>query len=302
MKWNSAENNISTDIQKSLHSIPKHFSDSTPRLGELIWIEGSYKAQMLPGQIVYFSSEPDEYIMLAAEKGSVRIKAGGIDGKILSGNAVVLSGKHNVLQAAALSPTDIDILSVSGCVADELLKAHMDNGEIYFSGGSAEVRSTLNVLEQYKYKPEKISSAAYNLVSCAYVRLENIKDETGYPILVETALGIMQREFAEIDGVNEIAERLSVTESHLVRLFTKAVGVSPGKILRKYRIEYAQTLLLQPEISITLAAELSGFSSGDYFSRVFRQETGITPGRFIKQNRDMQTSAETEELLEKLYL
>jgi len=42
-------------------------------------------------------------------------------------------------------------------------------------------------------------------------------------------------------------------------------------------------LLAQGELSIRSVSERLGFDSAEYFSRVFKRETGITPTEYSKQ-------------------
>ena len=47
--------------------------------------------------------------------------------------------------------------------------------------------------------------------------------------------------------MEELSERLGVSKSHLVRTFTAAVGVPPGRSLTTVRVEAAMRLLLHRE-------------------------------------------------------
>jgi AraC-like DNA-binding protein len=80
--------------------------------------------------------------------------------------------------------------------------------------------------------------------------------------------------------VEELSERLGVSKSHLVRTFTAAVGVPPGKYLVRVRIEAAMRLLLHREYSLEVIASLCGFSGANYLCRVFKKETGQTPAQW----------------------
>ena len=68
--------------------------------------------------------------------------------------------------------------------------------------------------------------------------------------------------------------------SHLIRVFTAAVGVSPGRYLTSVRIQAAMKLLLHREYSLDVVASLCGFSGANYLCRVFKKETGQTPAQW----------------------
>ena len=47
-------------------------------------------------------------------------------------------------------------------------------------------------------------------------------------------------------------------------------------------MEYAKLLLRGEDPSITYVAEASGFANANYFAKVFRRETGISPSEYIE--------------------
>lgn len=100
------------------------------------------------------------------------------------------------------------------------------------------------------------------------------------PPLVAAAIEDIRANYAGLYGVEELSEKLGVSKSHLVRSFTAAVGVSPGKYLTTVRIEAAQRLLQHREYTLDIVASLCGFSGANYLCRVFKKETGQTPAQW----------------------
>ena len=98
------------------------------------------------------------------------------------------------------------------------------------------------------------------------------------PPLVQAAIEDIRANYAGLYGVEELSERLGVSKSHLVRTFTAAVGVPPGKYLTTVRIEAAQ--LLHREYTLDVVASLCGFSGANYLCRVFKKETGQSPAQW----------------------
>ena len=97
------------------------------------------------------------------------------------------------------------------------------------------------------------------------------------PPLVAAAIEDIRRNYAGLYGVEELSERLGVSKSHLVRAFTAALGVSPGRYLTSVRIEAAMRLLLHREYTLDVIASLCGFSGANYLCRVFKKTTGQSP-------------------------
>lgn len=100
------------------------------------------------------------------------------------------------------------------------------------------------------------------------------------PALVAEAIADIRENYAGLYGVEELSERLGVSKSHLVRTFTAAVGVPPGRYLTTVRIEAAMRLLLHREYTLDVIASLCGFSGANYLCRVFKKETGQSPAQW----------------------
>lgn len=75
----------------------------------------------------------------------------------------------------------------------------------------------------------------------------------------------------------EVARHLAVHPNHLSRLFADFCHEPFSTYLQDRRIERARLLLAEPRLNIAEVAHLSGFTSANYFIRVFRQRTGRTP-------------------------
>ena len=100
------------------------------------------------------------------------------------------------------------------------------------------------------------------------------------PPLAAAAIEDIRENYAGLYGVEELSERMGVSKSHLIRVFTAAVGVPPGRYLTSVRIQAAMKLLLHREYSLDVVASLCGFSGANYLCRVFKKETGQTPAQW----------------------
>lgn len=80
-----------------------------------------------------------------------------------------------------------------------------------------------------------------------------------------------------LDG---IAAYAGFSKYHFTRLFKNFTGVSFYKYLNRKRIEHAEKLLVNPELSITEVALQSGFASLSAFIRMFKLIKGCTPTEF----------------------
>ena len=60
-------------------------------------------------------------------------------------------------------------------------------------------------------------------------------------------------------------------------LFKQEMKVTLKQYLSNYRLEKAKKLLNQYGMKITEIAEKCGYTNANYFSKVFREATGMTP-------------------------
>lgn len=82
-------------------------------------------------------------------------------------------------------------------------------------------------------------------------------------------------------SVADLARRLNISREHLSRQFRAATGISPMDYLIRRRLGFAtQALRDSPDDKLHAVALRCGFSSPNYFCRVFRQHLGVTPAQF----------------------
>lgn len=91
--------------------------------------------------------------------------------------------------------------------------------------------------------------------------------------------------------VDELANIAGFSKFHFSRLFKQFNGMSCYDYLTRKRIAFAETLLIQPNISITEVAMRSGFGSLSTFNRIFKAAKGCTPSEYKSLNRNTMSSA-----------
>lgn len=98
--------------------------------------------------------------------------------------------------------------------------------------------------------------------------------------LVSKALEIMQQRFTEEIGLAQVAEMLQVTPNHLSAQFSKVTGGTFTHAITELRMEYAQQLLQQKELTVREISERCGYGSSRHFSKVFKKWFGTSPSQF----------------------
>ena len=185
---------------------------------------------------------------------------------------------------------------LAGCAGGQLLAALK---ELPFLAKGSSCPAAAELLDRLAAEPEGHSRARSQL---AYALLCELSDADSaapaLPPLVQAAIEDIRAHYAGLYGVEELSERLGVSKSHLVRTFTAAIGIPPGRYLTRVRVEAAQRLLLHREYTLDIVASLCGFSGANYLCRVFKKETGQSPAQWrALTGRTLQTGLSPEESL-----
>jgi AraC-like DNA-binding protein len=106
-----------------------------------------------------------------------------------------------------------------------------------------------------------------------------------YSLRTRLALEQMENDFAALDGINALADKLGVSLSHFTREFTKETGINPIRYLTNIRIQNAMRLLQNTALSVNDIALQCGFSCGNYFSKIFKKNTQLSPYQFRNERR-----------------
>ena len=91
--------------------------------------------------------------------------------------------------------------------------------------------------------------------------------------------------------VGTLAARLGVGERHLVRLFTKHCGASPGQIARTARVQRAKRMLDTTVLPMSQVALVAGFGSLRRFNAVFAKVYGRPPSEIRRRQLAKQHAA-----------
>lgn len=97
--------------------------------------------------------------------------------------------------------------------------------------------------------------------------------------MVEIALWLDASSDQAID-LERAAARAALSPFHFLRLFTKAIGVSPHQYLLRARLRHAARLLAEEDRAVTDIAYDVGFGDLSNFVRSFRRAAGVSPGGF----------------------
>ncbi len=81
-------------------------------------------------------------------------------------------------------------------------------------------------------------------------------------------------------NVNQLAELVGTARSTLWRAFRDVLGITVVEYIRRARIERGKQLLAHTTLKVSAIAPLCGFRDPKYFQHCFRQQEGVSPGRW----------------------
>jgi len=103
--------------------------------------------------------------------------------------------------------------------------------------------------------------------------------------VVNMALEMIEKNFCELQRVDQVSGKLNVSDSYLARMFKKQVGTSVYEYILNMKFAHA-VKLLGKGYSVTDACFESGFNSYSHFIQMFKRRYGVTPRKY-KTNMDV---------------
>ena len=135
----------------------------------------------------------------------------------------------------------------------------------------AELRQTIK-------KPGIVGELRSSIIGYEILAKAKNPDSTHDTSLVERFIEIIDSEFSNpLLCIDKIAEKLGVHRSTLNRNIFSACRKSPKEYLTEFRMQQALSLLSSTTLSVKEISERTGFSSPNYFGKVFLFYFGRTP-------------------------
>ena len=125
-----------------------------------------------------------------------------------------------------------------------------------------------------------------------------IQDAPEQDVYIQKSIEYMHQNYDRDLRVKDVADAVHLHPGYLHRIFKKAIGTSVNGYLINHRMSKAKELLLRTDISITDIPQYIGMNSQQYFSTIFRQQTGSTPKQFRREGRYKEYVQETGEHFE----
>ena len=145
-----------------------------------------------------------------------------------------------------------------------------------------------NLSDKFAILIENLSSMAQlealqiNMIS-EYCDLVNKYSTAGYSKVIRKAIDYINLNFDNPISLSLIADNIDINSSHLSRQFKKETNMTVTEFINKRRIKEAMFLIEQNNNSITEIALMVGYENHNYFCKVFKQMTSLTPKDYLKK-------------------
>jgi AraC family carnitine catabolism transcriptional activator len=101
---------------------------------------------------------------------------------------------------------------------------------------------------------------------------------TRHPVLVDVLREISSR-FADDLSIADLAERYALSRRRLERLFKSNLQISPAQKLKEVRLNHANSLIAETNMSMSEVAVACGFPSLDAFRKAYKKAFGSAPAQ-----------------------
>ena len=132
-------------------------------------------------------------------------------------------------------------------------------------------------------KPLTVKSAFYAILDGFYAELS--KANMIAPDAVESAKRYLESHFTEPNSIQMLADVLRISRTTLYTRFKQQLHQSPQQYLMELRLEAARKALCDTKLTHQEIAISCGLIDKDYFSRLFKKTTGISPSEYKKLYR-----------------
>lgn len=298
IKDNNLENNWLKPLETYYKSLPL-LAQSYLAIGDLlvnIMINPHVKAQILAsnksGEHYRLDVEPEDY----DQNGFEIIQRYEAEKKLL--HFIEIGDKENAKKAMLDHHAGDFLYRVPG----NPLRARKN---ITFSGntmyriaagnGGVEPQYLHAISEKFALKIESaVTMSELNTIDVSMIDeyCEGVKNFAikGYSPVVKKALMYINLHFYESINLQSVADEIGFNRTYLAKKFKTEMNLSVIDYIQRKRIDEAKFLIKLGRLSITEIGLQVGFTSYNYFCKVFKEITGMTATEY-KQNRQLEKEA-----------
>ena len=94
----------------------------------------------------------------------------------------------------------------------------------------------------------------------------------------------LEAHYQDVITTNMLAKKFNFVPSYVSKIFKSYKGMSPSEYLNYYRIEKSKQLMDEnPNVLCKEVAQLVGYPDHNYFSKIFKKQTGMWPTAYLNR-------------------
>lgn len=164
-----------------------------------------------------------------------------------------------------------------------------------YGGGSADLIFDIN--HRYMQELRQLSSqedVAHWLAKVLNRYTDLVFDlvDSKHKNIIRKAVNYMKANCAKDLTLSELADHVGYSHSHFSKVFKEEMDCGFRVYLNQLRVEKSKPLLLSGTASISEICSMCGFEDQSYYCKVFKKVTGVTPDKFRKQMRRIDSTKE----------
>jgi AraC-like DNA-binding protein len=165
-------------------------------------------------------------------------------------------------------------------------KGILSKERTFFRTGSGDTLVPVfdNIIEEIRtQKPLfqlKACAGIFSILAEVLSSERRIEQPNYYQKLTDCAKSLMKNNVLGTIDVPSIACQIGISTSRLNDVFKKYTGMTPYQYFIQIKINKAESLLADEDVSVQYAASKLGFEDPYYFSRLFKNKTGIAPSKW----------------------
>lgn len=110
--------------------------------------------------------------------------------------------------------------------------------------------------------------------------------------IIFKAVNYMKQHLAAKLTLENTAQHVGFSTTYFSRVFKEEMGITFNAYLIRLRMERSKAMLLSGNLPVGEVSAAVGYEDQSYFTKVFREYTGVTPGHFRKKQGHLDNAKE----------
>lgn len=135
--------------------------------------------------------------------------------------------------------------------------------------------------EDHEFKKEELFYYLLEELIQTYSDLAIVPQASETSHEIKTVCAYLEENYTKTIKLNDLSALTGWSKYHLLRSFTKQLGISPYSYLETIRVNHAKKMLEQGNKPIEVAL-LTGFSDQSHLTKYFKSLVGLTPKQYMR--------------------